>query len=92
MEFKDADWEGLKKELSDAYWDKLKITDVDEAADTWAKMVWTAAEKFIPRRWRWQQKSTHPWVNDKVVELVHKKNVAVGTERARLQPENAARV
>ena len=81
--FKDADWEGLKNELSDAYWDKLKIMDVDEAAATWTKLVLAAAEKFIPRRWRRQQKSTHPWVDDTVVELVRQKIMAVGTERAR---------
>ena len=57
--------------------------DVDEAAATWTKLVLAAAEKFIPRRWRRQQKSTHPWVNDTVVELVRQKNMAVGTERAR---------
>ena len=58
------------------------MMEVDGAADTWTKRILEIAGRFIPTNWIRDKKPTHPLVNDKVVELVRRKNLAAGTERA----------
>jgi hypothetical protein len=54
----------------------------DDAAEFLTLVILETADKNIPKKTIQDKKSTHPWVNRKVIELVMQKNAAAGTERA----------
>jgi hypothetical protein len=78
-----ADWEGMKAEFEVFDWSSLSRSSVDSAADAMTKDILQVAEKYIPRATQKEKKSTHPWVNHRVEELVEKKKVAAGTSEAK---------
>ena len=75
--FKEADWNKLKKELKETQSADMDTMKVDEAAEFLTQRILKAAEDSIPRATMREKKSTYPWVNDKVVDLVGKKMVEV---------------
>ena len=66
----------------------LKACTVNQSTEVLNDDILKAAQTNIPRRKLRYRKSTHPWVNRKMVELVRRKHKATGTEQSR--PVNAA--
>ena len=80
-QFAQADWEGLRAAL--AMHDRSPLTrlDVHDAGAKFATdTIVEYAKMYIPRRALKERKTTHPWVNDRVAELVASKRTADGTD------------
>ena len=84
-----ADWEGVRSRVEDTDWENC-ICNADAGAESITRETLRAAEMFIPRRMLKKRKSTHPWVNDRIVELVRLKQNAAGTEGAGLAMETCS--
>ena len=79
-QFKDADWHGLSNALVSQDWLWLSAVDANIGAEKLTAHILSLAEFYIPRRWMNERKSTHPWINDKVMRLVQEKLAAEGTD------------
>jgi len=79
-QFKAADWEGLNNALIRQDWSWLTRTDPSTGAERLTACILDLAEFFIPKRLLKERKSTHPWINDRVLELVRCKLAAEGTD------------
>ena len=77
--FSKADWVRLKEDFSSCDWSFLETLDADEGADRLTDLVLSSAAARIPQKTITCQKKSHPWLNDRVVELVAKKHAANGT-------------
>ena len=51
------------------------------SANQLTDFILVVANQFIPQRTLTERKSTHPWMNDRVIDLVRQKRDAEGTER-----------
>ena len=78
--FAKADWEGLKAALASHDWSDLQALDAHQGARTLTQVILDYARTFIPKRYVAEHKSTHPWVNDRVIGLVAAKRAAEGTD------------
>ena len=78
-QFRDADWDGLKEALSIQDWSWLEDVDAHQGAQRLTDVILRHARRFIPQRCMKEQKRTHPWVNDRVMELVRLKRGAEGS-------------
>jgi hypothetical protein len=85
--YQKADWNALKTNLASHDWSVLEVGSVDDAAEAFTRDILHIAEKHIPRNKMREQKSTHAWVNQRVVELVMAKNAAAETSEARAASE-----
>jgi hypothetical protein len=74
-----ADWDGLRERLRNTCWDQLSELTPDEGVKLITDEVLDAARACIPQHVLRERKSTHPWMNDEVQDLVRKKHAAVGT-------------
>ena len=74
-----ADWENLRTKLASIDWNILEEYSVDVAAEVFTRKVIEISEAYIPKGLLREKKSTHPWVNRRVVELVAHKRAAAGT-------------
>jgi len=79
-QFTSADWEGLNNALLCQDWSWLARTDPNTGAERLTVCILGLAEFFIQKRLLKERKSTHPWINDKVLELVRSKLAAEGTD------------
>ena len=79
-QFKAADWFGLNNALMCQDWSWLSGVDANTGAETLTAHILCLAEYFIPKRWMRERKSTHPWINDRVLRLVREKLAAQGTD------------
>jgi len=78
--FKAADWDGLRKALEQHDWSPLQVECANEAAQLLTNTVLAIASGFIPKAVLRERKSTHPWVNQRVIKLVLEKRSAEGTD------------
>ena len=72
-QFKEADWNGLSAALLCQDWSWLSTVDANTGAERLTATIFTFSEYFSPRRWLNERKSTHPWINDRVLEVVKEK-------------------
>ena len=79
-QFRDADWDGLKGALTEQSWTWLEHVDAHEGAQRLTELILGHARRYIPQRCVKERKTTHPWVNDRVIELVRLKREAEGSE------------
>jgi hypothetical protein len=79
--FRDADWEGMQAVLAHTDWSWISNVDAHMGAQGLTEAVMQLATEFIPQTTIQERKSTHPWVNSNVVQLVLQKRQAEGTER-----------
>ena len=77
-----ADWDALREELAACEWDTLESMSADAGAEFMTRVILQLAEKYIPRCKIRDRKSTHLWINERVVELVKQKYSAAGTPGA----------
>ena len=80
-QFKAADWDGLRTSLLQQVWAWLSQVHPDEGATRLTSIILELAGQFIPRRRLQEQKSTHPWISERVLVVVRKKIEDEGTER-----------
>ena len=69
-QFREADWNGLKVAILFEDWTWLTHTDANTGADRLTAYILDLASRFIPRRCLHERKSTHSWINEKVLQLV----------------------
>ena len=77
-----ADWDTLRSKLEAIDWNILDEYSVDVAADLVTRKVLELAEECIPKGRLLEEKTTHPWVNDRIIGLVSQKHAAAGTDNA----------
>ena len=78
-QYRDADWDGLREALNSQDWSWLKHVDAHVGAERLTDNILDPSRQFIPERFLHERKRTHPWINDRVLELVRAKRVAEGT-------------
>ena len=78
-QFREADWDGLNNALSSQDWAWLRTVSANVGAEQLTSMILALAERFIPRRYLYERKSTHPWINDRVLKTVREKHASQGT-------------
>ena len=89
-DFRKADWERLSDTLQSCEWSDIMGDNVDEAAQAMTNTILSASTACIPKRLLKERKSTHPWLNDRVVELVKAKAAAAGTEEEKTASESCS--
>lgn len=88
--FAKADWDGLRDELAEHDWSFAQVLKPSENAAELTQNVLEIAERFIPKRYITETKSTHPWLDDTVVALVKAKQAAHGTPGERAAAETCS--
>ena len=58
----------------------METIEANTGAQRLTDHILRLAEFFIPRRWMNERKSTHPWINERILHLVQEKLAAVGPE------------
>ena len=79
-QFNEADGNGLSGALLCQDWSWLSTVDANTSTEQLTATILTLSEYFISRRWLKERKSTHPWINDRVLEVVKEKIRAEGTD------------
>ena len=79
-QFSAADWDGLRAALASQDWAWLSTVDSNEGAERLTSSILELAGQFIPRRRLQERKSTHPWINERVLQQVRKKMADEGSE------------
>ena len=74
-----ADWEGLKADLRDTDWSYIDKCSASESAARMTNLILSCAERHIPRKQICTKKKSHPWLTEKIVQLVADKHAATGT-------------
>ena len=77
--FRSAEWDRLNALLGEADWSFLRELDSSEGAKRMTRTVVEAAKLCIKRKLLVERKSTHPWLNDRVLRAVDAKRKAEGT-------------
>jgi hypothetical protein len=86
-QFAKADWDRLRDELAETPWSRMESMGADEAAEMLTSEVLRLSEACIPKRKITEKKSTHPWLTDKVEQLVREKVSAAGTDAGQAAAE-----
>ena len=74
-----ADWERLNDELEAYDWDYLWSLNSTEAANRLTEIILHYSEMCIGKRKLTEIKSSHPWMNDDIIECMKAKRKAEGT-------------
>ena len=82
--FAKADLDGLKEDLGATDWSFLGGNDACSGAELMTRMVLSSAAGRIPKREITIKRKTHPWLNERILQLVAKKHAASGS------PDHAA--
>jgi hypothetical protein len=80
-QFAAAEWECLKDDLANQDWALMQDMDAHEGELYLTSTILSAASRYIPQRTMHEHKSTHPWVNARVQELVEGRKTAQGSSR-----------
>ena len=87
--FSHAGWEGVRSNIEAVDWATLVCT-ADAGAENITCEILRASNLFIPSKILKERKSTHPWVNERIVQLVQRKKQAAGTTHAEAQAASEA--
>ena len=71
--FKSAKWDRLNKILNNIDWGSLRNQDPDEGVEKFSEIILEAAKTCIKRKPIGETESSHPWMNDRVVQAVDAK-------------------
>ena len=74
-----ADWEGLEADIGGTDFSFLANGSSSAGAELMTKSVLEKVTNRIPQRMANCKQKSHPWLNDKIVDLVWKKHQANGT-------------
>ena len=78
-DFKKAKWDELKEELGKTSWGFLDVLSPDDGARQLTDKLLELLKTKVPQRLLGEKKSTHPWLNERVAQLVKEKKEAEGT-------------
>jgi hypothetical protein len=81
-QYRQANWDDLKQDLVGVDWIPLAPLDADAMAEAFTKQILAAAREHIPERLMAIKKSSHPWLNSRILEAVQAKHAAEGTSKA----------
>ena len=76
----EVDWESLQKKLAETAWSWSAEIDPDKGAEELTNTILDLAKSCISQRLLLERKSTHPWLNDKILALVERKQESIGTD------------
>ena len=79
-DFKKAKWEQLSDDIQAAAWDCIDSGSVDEASVDFTEDLRSMINDAIPQRTLVEHKGSHPWIDDRVLDAVQRRNEAMGTE------------
>ena len=79
--FGKADWELLSATIDEESWRCVDTGRVDEATEAFTSTLRKLIDASIPQKVIKEQKGSHPWVSQKVVDAVWARNQAIGSER-----------
>ena len=91
-QFAKADWDALRDDVARIDWSFLETCLADYGAKHFTEVLLRLVERHIPKKVLKETKSTHPWVNDRVMDLVRRKQQAAGTCEEKTAAEFAVRV
>ena len=86
-DFAKASWENLETSLKNTSWDFLETASPDEGAKKLTDTLLTLLRRWIPQKLLGEKKSTHPWLNERVTQLVDAKKKAEGTAEEKTATE-----
>ena len=81
--YEKTDWKGMRRHLAEIDWRVIDTLHPDQAAEFLTNTLENACYLFIPHKDTVAKKRTHPWINDRVLELTQEKKLAEGTSRER---------
>ena len=74
-----ADWQALRKELAETDWGFIDCECTSTGAEQLTTMTLDMARRHIPVTVARERPSTHPWLSDKCVEAVARKQATYGS-------------
>ena len=78
-DFKHARWHAFKTELRNTDWTFTRSDTIDEAVEKFTLKILIAAQDHIPLRIFSDNKSQHPWLNNRCRTAISKKHASEGT-------------
>jgi exonuclease III len=90
--YQKADWDLYDASIDEVCLDSTSWAEPNEAVAFVSNGIRNAMETAIPSRSVSERKSTHPWLNCKVMESVDARCQAVGTEQERVRQDECGKV
>ena len=87
-----ADWDGLKEALNQFDWHALQNGTAEDALAFFYEVLWNHLIKFIPRCSIKEKKSSHPWLNQRSIDAIKRKNDAENTDRFQVETDKCTQV
>ena len=78
--FADADWVGMDEAMASQDWSHLDHMTPSEGAEWLQNFILQTMREWIGKREVKEKKSSHPWMNDTVLDLVSRRVQAQGTK------------
>ena len=89
-QFRSADWDRLRRMLGDIDWSFLRTMAVDLSAQKVSHLILEVATKCINRKAIREHKTTHPWLNERVLQAVDEKRRAEGGHQEKALAEQCS--
>ena len=80
FEYSKADWANIKHDLAEFDWTFMDGASVDDAERYLHESLFRILRQHIPERTLLERKSAHPWVNERCLQAIQRKNESAGTE------------
>ena len=77
FDYDKADWTNMKSDIVGFDWTFIDQANVDDAERYLHNTLFTILRRHTPERLLLERKSKHPWVNDRCLQAIHIKNLAV---------------
>ncbi len=80
FDFAKANWTRIRRRIEHNDWNYLRTLPVDIAAGVLTRQLLDFVGEFTPVKTLVERPGTHPWLNDKCLELIQAKRRAEGTD------------
>ena len=91
-QLREARWDELEDSLKQFDWKQLRNGTAEDALSFFYEILWNHLIKYIPRRRVKEKKSSHPWLNERSISAVKRKNAAENTDRFQAEADRCAQV
>ena len=78
-DYKNAAWARIRTEITHTDWSFINVWGVDEATTEFTRILVSILDRFVPKRVLTNDVSTHPWLNERCLDLIRRKRSAEGT-------------
>ena len=78
-DYKNAAWARIRTEITHTDWSFINAWGVDEATTEFTRILVSILDRFVPKRVLTNDVSTHPWLNERCLDLIRRKRSAEGT-------------